>query len=198
MRYDHEHKQQTRARVLDVAARAIRAEGPERVGVAGIMAQAGLTHGGFYAHFPSKDDLVAEAIVQMFRDAAVKFESTVSGKPAAAALGEYIDFYLSARHRDARDTGCPLAALTTDLPRLSAKARGRFGRGVAWLTQAIAERLEAMGRPDPGALAASALAEMVGALTLARSVADEAQSDAILEATRTALRRKLELPDESR
>ena len=69
MRYDSEHKQQTRSKVLDVAARAIRSSGPDRVGVAAIMAEAGLTHGGFYAHFASKDELVAAAIETMFDQA---------------------------------------------------------------------------------------------------------------------------------
>ena len=66
MRYDNEHKQQTRTRVLQAAAKAIRADGPHRVGIASVMADAGLTHGGFYAHFASKDELVAAAIGQMF------------------------------------------------------------------------------------------------------------------------------------
>jgi TetR/AcrR family transcriptional repressor of nem operon len=196
MRYDPDHKQKTRAKVLTAAARAIRAEGPERVAVADVMAEAGLTHGGFYAHFASKDALVAAAIEQMFAEARGKFDAAVAGKPPAKALAAYIDFYLSRKHRDARDTGCPLAALSTDLPRLAGEAQSAFGDGVARLAHGMALRLEALGRTDPKALAASALAEMVGAVTLSRAVADAAQSDAILKTSRAAVKARLELDDE--
>jgi TetR/AcrR family transcriptional repressor of nem operon len=200
MRYDSEHKERTRFRVLKEAAKAIRAEGPHRVGVAGVMAEAGLTHGGFYAHFASKDDLVVAAMSQMFDEASAKFDSLTAGKPPAAALRAYIDFYLSRRHRDARDTGCPLPSLSADLPRLGVAARRQFAAGIAGLTAAIAGLLSALGRPDAGMLASSALAEMVGALSLARSVADPRQSDAILKASRDGLKLRLGLgePDCSR
>ena len=203
MRYDGEHKQKTRERVLKEAAKAIRADGPHRIAVAGVMAKAGLTHGGFYAHFESKDDLVAAAIDTMFGEAKSRFgrETAQPGDAEAASrparpqdrLIRYIDFYLSAAHRDARTTGCPLPALAADLPRLAQASRERYGQGVAALTQLIADALLALNRPDAPALATSALAEMVGALSLARAVADPAQSDAILDASRTALKRRLGL-----
>jgi TetR/AcrR family transcriptional repressor of nem operon len=192
VRYDSEHKERTRARVLKEAAKAIRAEGPHRVGVAGMMAKAGLTHGGFYAHFASKDDLVVAAMSQMFAEASAKFDRLTQGKPPAAALRAYIDFYLSRQHRDARDTGCPLPSLSADLPRLGIAARQQFAAGVAGLTARLAGLLSALGCPDGEMLASSALAEMVGALSLARGVADPRQSDAILKASRDALKHRLE------
>ena len=149
MRYDDEHKEKTRAKVLQVASRAIREDGPGGVGVAAIMAEAGLTHGGFYGHFKSKDDLVTEAIRQMFRDASGKFAATTGDKAAAEA---------SQRGQSA-------------------------GRGA----------LEAMGEAEPEALASSVLSERVGAVSLARAVADPAQSDAILKASRASLRARLGL-----
>src|SRR5262245_27757358 len=133
MRYDAEHKQKTRERVLKEAARAIRAAGPHKVGVAGVMAKAGLTHGGFYAHFASKDDLIAAAIGQMFDEGAAKFAQETEGLEPALALARYIDFYLSTAHRDARRTGCPLPFLSADLPRLARPAQERFAEGVAQL-----------------------------------------------------------------
>jgi len=197
MRYDSDHKQKTRERVLKEAAKAIRAEGPHRIAVAGVMAKAGLTHGGFYAHFESKDDLVAAAIDTMFGEARMRFNR---GKPVSGAvetpkakLISYIDFYLSAGHRDARTTGCPLPALAADLPRLAPASRERYGQGVVALTALIADALQALGRAEPLALAGSALSEMVGALSLARAVADPVQSDFILDASRTALKRRLGL-----
>src|ERR1700687_6158243 len=115
MRYDDDQKQRTHARVLTAAARAIRGQGPDRMAVAGVMAKAGLTHGGFYAHFASKDDLVVAAMSQTFDEASAKFDRLTAGKPPAAALRAYIDFYLSKQHRNARDTGCPLPSLSADL-----------------------------------------------------------------------------------
>lgn len=188
MRYDSEHKERTRARVLKEAAKAIRAEGPHRVGVAAMMAKAGLTHGGFYAHFASKDDLVVAAMSRMFDEASAKFDRLTAGKPPAAALRAYIDFYLSRQHRDARDTGCPLPSLSADLPRLGVAARRQFAAGLAGLTARVEGLLSALGWPDAEMLASSALAEMAGALSMARGVADPKQSDAILKASRNALK----------
>ena len=195
MRYDAEHKERTRARVLKEAAKAIRAEGPHRIGVAGVMAKAGLTHGGFYAHFASKDDLVIAAMSRMFDEASAKFDSLTAGKPHAEALQAYMDFYLSKQHRNARDTGCPLPSLSADLPRLGDAARRQFAAGVAGLTARIGGLLSALGRPDAEILASSALAEMVGALSLARGVADPKQSDAILKASRNGLKLRLGLAE---
>jgi TetR/AcrR family transcriptional repressor of nem operon len=193
MRYDTEHKARTRERILEEAAKAIRASGPEGVSVGGLMKKAGLTHGGFYAHFGSKDELVAEAIGHMFGGPYSNFAALTEGKPPAEALAAYVDFYLSARHRDARDRGCPLPALSGDLARMPVSARARFGEGAERLRKAIAGLLEAMGRDDPETLAASAIAEMVGAIALARATDDAARSDAILAATRSSLRNRLGL-----
>ncbi len=161
------------------------------------MAKAGLTHGGFYAHFESKDDLVAAAIDTMFGEARNRFgrETAESGGPVSPKdkLVRYIDFYLSAAHRDARTTGCPLPALSADLPRMAPASRARYGQGVAALTAVIADALSALGWADAQAAAVSALSEMVGALSLSRAVADPDQSDLILDASRTALKRRLGL-----
>jgi AcrR family transcriptional regulator len=114
MRYDAEHKAKTRERVLKEAAKAIREDGPDRIAVAGIMAKAGLTHGGFYAHFKSKDELVAAAIGEMFKDASTRFAKSTEGYSPNAGMVRYIDFYLSEDHRDRRATGCPVTALAAD------------------------------------------------------------------------------------
>src|SRR6266436_6519607 len=98
MRYDDNHKERTRARVLAEAAAAIRSKGAERVGVAGVMAGAGLTHGGFYAHFKSKDDLVAQAITHMFEVSYAGFLSHTEGRVPAAAVSNFIDVYLAPSH----------------------------------------------------------------------------------------------------
>jgi TetR/AcrR family transcriptional regulator, transcriptional repressor for nem operon len=191
MRYVAGHKDRTRARVLKEAAKAIRTEGPHRVGVAGVMAKAGLTHGGFYAHFASKDELVVAAMAQMFDEALANFERVTGGKPPALALRAYVDFYLSVRHRDARDSGCPLSSLAADLPRLDPPARELFALGLSRLIGALANLLFALKGGDCEPLAISALAEMVGALSLARGLDDPRQSKTILKHSRDLLKARL-------
>lgn len=193
MRYDSEHKERTRRKVLTEAAAAIRELGPDRIGVAGLMAKAGLTHGGFYAHFRSKDDLIAQAIGQMFEDSHGNFVRWTQDRPPAEGLARFIGNYVSARHRDTPDRGCPIPSLSGDLARMPPEARARFTEGVDRLTGALAGLLEQMGKPDAKALAASVLAEMIGALALSRAVGDPASSDRILEASRDALKARLGL-----
>lgn len=193
MRYDATHKQQTRQRVLRVAAKAIRSEGAHRVGVAGVMREAGLTHGGFYAHFDSKDALVVAAIEQMFEESVGHWERETRGRGDAEGLAAYIDLYLSEKHRDRPGTGCPIAALACELPRLDAAAREAFAAGSRRMTDALAQPLSRLGHDDAPTLAASVLAEMVGALALARCESDRARSNSLLAASRNALHRRLDL-----
>jgi len=195
MRYDSEHKQKTRAKVLKAAAKAIRAEGPHQIGVADVMAQAGLTHGGFYAHFASKDDLVAAAIGQMFEEARERFLHETHDRAPADALRAYIDFYLSPGHRDARRSGCPVAALASDLPRLSKAALDRFADGSRHMRESLASKLELLGHSDAGREASSVQAELLGALSLARVEPDAKRSDAILADSRRAIKRRLKLEE---
>jgi TetR/AcrR family transcriptional repressor of nem operon len=196
MRYGAEHKEETRKRVLKAAARAIRADGPQGVGVAGVMAEVGLTHGGFYAHFKSKDDLVAASIGQMFAEGRARVRRETEGVDARTGLGRYIDFYLSRSHRDARGAGCPLPYLSADAVRMDPTSRSRFAEGVAEMTASLAGVLAGMGCADAPAEAASLLAEMVGALALARADPDPVRSDAILDRSRAALKTRFGLPAE--
>lgn len=179
MRYSGDHKAKTRERVLHEAARELRAKGRENVSVARVMERAGLTHGGFYAHFSSKDDLIAEAVGTMFDDARARLVAAADDEPRRA-LRAYIDFYLSPAHRDNRERGCPLPALSGDLARADPAARERFGAGVKGLADRLAQRLRAIGHATPETDASAMLTQMVGAVALARAVADPAQSDAIL------------------
>jgi TetR/AcrR family transcriptional repressor of nem operon len=194
MRYDAEHKQRTRRRVLCEAAAAIRQRGPDRIGLADLMAKAGRTHGGFYAHFESKDELIAEAITEAFDDRYAFFvRSFVEGQEPARGLAAFLDRYLSAAHRGTARTGCPLPSLSGDVSRLPLAARQRFTAGTARLMQAIASLLRAAGKADADELAASMLAEMVGALALSRAVADVELSDRILRISRDAIKRRIGL-----
>jgi TetR/AcrR family transcriptional repressor of nem operon len=193
MRYDSEHKARTRRKVLDEAATAIRQEGPHRLGVAGVMARAGLTHGGFYAHFASKEEFVAAAIAHMFEGGPTARLETMKALPPREALIDYIDFYLSRGHRDSRTRGCPLPYLAADIPRLPEVSRQCYAAGAAHLTRVVAGHLATLGHDHAEEEASSALAELVGALTLARAEPDAARSDALLARSRTHLKRRLGL-----
>jgi TetR/AcrR family transcriptional regulator, transcriptional repressor for nem operon len=192
MRYDADRKHRTREQVLKAAIREIRASGAHRLAVAGVMAKAGLTHGGFYAHFGSKDDLVASAIDQMFDAGLDRLKNACAGRTPAQALTAYIDFYVSTRHRDS-STGCPIPAIASDLPHLVEPVRQRFALGVTRLIDALVSHLTRFGRECAEEDARSMLSEMVGALALARAEPDPQRSDYILEASRRSLKSRFGL-----
>ena len=188
MRYADTRKQQTREKVVRAAAAAVRAKGPDGVGVAEIMAQAGLTHGGFYAHFPSKEALVAAAVEEAFSQGARRFLRLTEGLAADAALGAFIDVYLSMDHRNSPEHGCPVAALANDLPRQGPAVRAAFELGVDRLIAGIEAGLP---EPEPRArrsLAISLVAEMAGAVALARGLSDAFLAAEVLEASRIRIR----------
>src|SRR6266478_5581039 len=193
MRYDDNHKERTRARVLAEAAAAIRSKGAERVGVAEVMAGARLTHGGFYAHFTSKDDLVTEAVTYMFDAAYARFLQHTEGREPAEALANYIDAYLATSHRRDRTHGCPIAALSGDLPNLPELARARFADGTERLVAGFAKLMKKLGAKNAEALAWSAMAAMAGALALSRTVSDAARSTQILRNSRAMVRLRVGL-----
>jgi TetR/AcrR family transcriptional repressor of nem operon len=194
MRYDTEHKQRTHDKVVKAAANAIRSQGPDKIGVAGLMSKVGLTHGGFYAHFKSKDELIAEAITHMFDERYEAFEKCFAGATQAEGLDKYIDLYLSTLHRDRRDKGCPLVSLSGDVVRLPLPARKRFESGMARLIDAIAEVLKALGHTNPEPLATSVISEMVGAVAMSRAVPNAAMSEQFLARARDSVRARLRLP----
>lgn len=185
MRYSTGHKAETRERVLKEAAKEIRAKGPDNVAVSGIMARAGLTHGGFYAHFPSKDALVKEAIGTMFADARARSDKIdIDGDPRIV-LRAYVDFYLSRAHRDGRDRGCPLPTLSGDFARSQPATRERFGKGVEAIAARLAIPLARLGYDD--AESRALLAQLVGGVALARAVGDAALSDKLLADTHSSI-----------
>ncbi|HEX8446218.1 MAG TPA: TetR/AcrR family transcriptional regulator [Sphingomonas sp.] len=193
MRYDAHHKARTRARVLAEASAEILSQGCERVGLATVMARAGLTHGGFYAHFRSKDALVAEAIGHMFDHRyAVHFAPLMREHPATA-LTRFVDFYVSMAHRDNVEHGCPIPVLSGDVARLSPAARDRFASGVDRVIAWVADRLDALGQDHPHDLAASVMAEAVGAISLARAQTDPDRAERILNGAHRSLTARLGL-----
>jgi TetR/AcrR family transcriptional repressor of nem operon len=185
------HKERTRARILDEAARAMREAGAEGIGVAALMKRAGLTHGGFYAHFTSRDDLVAHAIDRMFEDSRAMLTRHLDNHEPAAGLSALIDHYLSDRARLAPETTCPIPSLAGEARRFAGPARARFAAGIERFQAAIAASLRALGRDAPEVLAASVVAEMVGAMSLARSIDDDERARDLLAASRQRLKERL-------
>ena len=190
MRYPAEETARRHQQIVAAASRLFRERGFEGVSVAELMAAAGLTHGGFYAHFASKEDLVNAAVGQMFAEGQARLGQSLKADTPRQALSDYLDFYLSKAHRDTRTAGCPLPFLAADAPRMDDAFRAQYAGGVARLTARLAEPLAALGHPDAVETAGSILAEMVGALALARAEPDVARSDAILERSLRAVRRR--------
>jgi TetR/AcrR family transcriptional regulator, transcriptional repressor for nem operon len=187
MRYSSQHKQETRARVLKEAASAIRVKGPDGVAVTDIMARAGLTHGGFYAHFASKNELVSEAITTMFDEVNGRMVAIGGAHDAKASLRHVLTYYLSADHRDNASGGCPMPALSGDLTRATGPARACFTQGVSDMAARIQAALEAIGIADAEREANALQAQLVGAVALARAVDSAPHSDAILQDTLTQI-----------
>lgn len=189
------HKERTRARILDEAARAIREHGPEGIGVAALMKRAGLTHGGFYAHFENRDDLVAHAIDRMRLDSREMLSRTLHKEDAAEGLSSLIDHYLSDRLRRIVDRGCPLPLLSQEARRMPEPARERLADGIRNFRGELERAIAATGAAEPALLAASVLSEMVGAMTLARAIPDDEEASEFLAASRGALKQRLGLAD---
>ena len=184
------HKARVRDRILDEAAIALRTGGTEGLSVANLMKRAGLTHGGFYAHFENRDDLVAHAIDRMFRDSSELLQRYLGEE---ADLDGLVDYYLSEQAMQRHDRGCPLPWLAGEAPRMPEAARARFQAGITAMEQAIAKALTRQGREKSEAdlLGTSMVAEMVGAMALARAYGNGPRALATLEAARLAIKRRL-------
>ncbi|HEY0107545.1 MAG TPA: TetR/AcrR family transcriptional regulator [Rhizomicrobium sp.] len=195
MRYAPTHKDETRKALLAVAGQQLRALGPDRVAVAAVMKSAGLTHGGFYAHFKSKDSLLIEALVQIFGSSKRRMTRMLEGLPPKHALATYIDFYVAPRHRDDPAHGCPITALSSDMPRQSKKFRATFEAGVTSLAANLASLMTQAGVAGADKLAPSILAAMAGAVALARTISDPDLSDDLLASTRAGVKARLGLTE---
>ena len=179
----------TRRVILSVAARIIRERGPDRIGVAEVMREAGLTHGGFYAHFASRDALVAEAIRIMFDGGRQKFTARIGTKTGPDALKAWIDSYVSRDHRDNPGGGCAMAALISDMARLEPAARAAFDEGIRGIASRLSAHLPASTEEHA---VCSLMAEMAGAVALARAVSDQQLSDRILKTSRAVLKARID------
>ena len=186
MKVSREQAQHNREKVVEAAARLFRERGIDGIGVAELMKSVGLTHGGFYGQFGSKEELVAEACAWAFERSAAKWQRTAAAHPRTAT-GAIADFYLTPEHRDRPGSGCAAAALAGDMAREGVHARQAFTQGVRDLVGVLAA---GSGAATPRKRRGDALATfstMLGAITLARAVDDPELADEILAAARQSL-----------
>ena len=178
MRYGKQHKQATRQRILETAGRRLKRDGIDGSGIATLMADAGLTNGAFYAHFASKQELVATAVADQLRN---QRESLGTLAPGRAGVEQYVREYLSVQHRDNPDDGCPSAALLDEIGRCTQATKRAYTDGLLAMVDDIAARLAPEDPPSARAKTLSVFALMVGTLQLSRALADRQLADQVLE-----------------
>jgi TetR/AcrR family transcriptional repressor of nem operon len=186
MRVSREKAAENRDRIIDAAGRLFRAKGFDGIGVADIMKAAELTHGGFYGHFASKDDLAAQASRRSLARAAAKWERIAADSPADA-YAVLLANYLTATHRDEPARGCAFASLSADAARGGKAVRAAFAEGLRPFLDVLAKAIPAGSKAARRRKAVATMAALVGAVTLARAVGEQGLSDEILEAVHREL-----------
>lgn len=186
-------KELSHDRIVTAAARAIRRGGFEGVGVADIMKEAGLTHGGFYAHFDSRNAMMAEAMDRAGQESAARLTQGMALRKSRGAsdLRALVEAYLSDRHLEDIEAGCPVAALACEVPRQSPEVQGAAAQRVHGLLAIVGRALPPDAPADSAALLAS---QLVGALLLARALGNKARGQALLKATRRSLLAQYDRP----
>lgn len=175
-RYGKEHKAATRRRIVEAAGRRFKRGGIHGTGISAVMADAGLTNGAFYAHFPSKEDLVTTTVAAQLRE-----QRETYWQQPGARVEELVREYLSVRHRDDPEHGCPSAALIDEIGRCPTSTKQAFTEGMLSIADEIALRL---GPDDPESARATTLslfALLIGTLQLSRALADRQLADEVLE-----------------
>ena len=174
MKVSREQMAQNRLRILDLASELFRSRGFESVTVAEIMNAAGLTHGGFYGHFKSKDDLIAQTLDHALRP----------GADRTFDLYTFLEGYLSTRHRDNPGHGCPTAALVSETRLQSPLARSAMTDGTRVQIERLSKEMPGKNNAEKRCAAIGAWAAMVGAVILSRAMDDHDLSKEVLDQTR--------------
>jgi TetR/AcrR family transcriptional repressor of nem operon len=185
MRYPPEHKRETSERILHAAGRLFRKQGYAATGVDAVMASADLTAGAFYSHFRSKQHLLAEALDLVFRESKNDRPKHLSKLQGRNWIRAFARFYLSKKHRDTPDRGCPVAALAGEIGRIGGESRAVFEHHIQRMLDTVAQQFDAAS-PDRGR-AITAVALCLGGLTLARAVNDRELSEEILSTCRNSV-----------
>ena len=175
-------KEATHDRIVDAAARAIRRSGYGGTGVADIMKDAGLTHGGFYAHFPSREVMLAEAADRAGGESVAMMQRIAASLPPEQVLPAMMQAYLSKEHLVSIETGCATAALCSEMPRQAPEVRRAATRRIKEMIDLVSRQSPDWGQPGAHERALLTIATMVGTLVLARAVDDSRLSDALRKA----------------
>ena len=179
VRYAKEHKQETKQRIIATAGRRLKRDGIDGSGVATLMKDAGLTNGAFYAHFASKDSLVATVIADQLRE--LDANIVAQADPGRAGLEQIVRWYLSPDHRDNREEGCPNAALLDEIGRCAGATRQVYTDGVLVVIDGLAARLAPHDPPSARVKALSLLGILAGTLQLSRALTDRQLAGELLE-----------------
>jgi TetR/AcrR family transcriptional repressor of nem operon len=186
MKASREQAAESRERVLDVAARLFRERGFDGIGVADLMKSAGLTHGGFYGHFSSKEDLMAQATARALSDSLDRWKQAAENAPEQP-LAAIARAFLSAKHRDTPGRGCAVAALGSDISRQTGPVRQSVTEGVRQLFDFLSGYMPGRSKAAKRERALVAYASMVGAIVVARTLDDAALSQELLDAVAASL-----------
>src|SRR5258708_1627165 len=187
MRYSKEHKQETHARIVKKASVQLREKGAHGIGVADLMKDAGLTHGGFYAHFDSREALVVEAFAYAMDRSIERWRKLAEQTPPEKRLATIVDSYLTPLHRDDPGHGCAVPALGAEIARESPKTRKAFAAKLEQMIEMIAAQIPDVPPKAARKQAMASLATMMGTLVLARVAGSGEFSDEILAAGRDAV-----------
>ncbi len=191
MRLTKEQVEQNRHLIVETASRMFRLHGMENVAVADIMKESGFTHGGFYNHFKSKDELAVEAIASAFDVVTSRIsEKLASGKTPQESLSSFVAQYLSPSHRDTKSGGCPASALSIDAARNGKAVQTAFAKGIEIYLDMIAAQMDG-GERETRQQAMALFSGLVGAMMLSRAVKkiDSTLSDELLTSARNILKR---------
>jgi TetR/AcrR family transcriptional repressor of nem operon len=192
MRKSREETARTRERIIAAASEEFRKHGIVATGLADLMKAAGLTHGGFYKHFASKDELVREVAAASISATTARIREAADRRPGRRGIAEAVATYLSPGHRDKPGDGCAFAAMGAELSRGDAKTRTEATEGFLKFVDVLASHADGM-RPDQAKKKALAAAStMIGAMTMSRMVKDPELSDAILKSATDAVLRAFE------
>src|SRR3954464_14028375 len=187
MRYSKEHKQETHARIVKKASVRLREKGAHGIGVADLMKEAGLTHGGFYAHFDSREALVIEAFGYAMDRSTERWRKVAEATPPDKRLAAIVEAYLTPAHRDDPGHGCAVPTLGAEIARESPKTRKAFAARLEQMIDMLADQIPELPRRTARKQAMASLATMMGTLVLARIAGSGEFSDEILGAGREAV-----------
>jgi TetR/AcrR family transcriptional regulator, transcriptional repressor for nem operon len=187
MRYSKEHKLETHARIVKKASVRLREKGAHGIGVADLMKDAGLTHGGFYAHFDSREALVIEAFAYAMDRSTDRWRKLAEQTPPDKRLATIVDSYLTPTHRDDPGHGCAIPALSAEIARENPKTRKAFAAKLEQMIEMIAAQIPDVPHKTARKQAMASLATMMGTLVLARVAGSGEFSDDILGAGREAV-----------